>query len=92
MVRLFGYLRSYRNRMALATGASVANKVLDLMPPLLVGWVIDSLRGQPPEWIAALAGTSDPWSMALVLSGLSVVIFFFESLFQWMYQARSWPC
>jgi ATP-binding cassette subfamily B protein len=87
MVRLFGYLRSYRNRMALATGASVANKVLDLMPPLLVGWVIDSLRGQPPEWIAALAGTSDPWSMALVLSGLSVVIFFFESLFQWLYQA-----
>ena len=87
MVRLFGYLRAYRNRMALATAASVANKVLDLMPPLLVGWVIDSLRGKPPEWIASLAGTSDPWSMALVLSGLSVVIFFFESLFQWMYQA-----
>jgi ATP-binding cassette, subfamily B, bacterial len=87
MVRLFGYLRAYRNRMALATGASVANKVLDLMPPLLVGWVIDSLRGSPPAFIASLAGTSDPWSMALVLSGLSVVIFFFESLFQWMYQA-----
>lgn len=87
MVRLFGYLRSYRGRLGSATSASVLNKVLDLMPPLLVGWVIDSLRGKPPGWIASLAGTRDPWSMALVLSGLSVVIFFFESLFQWMYQA-----
>jgi len=87
MARLFGYLRSYRSRLALATSASVANKILDLMPPLLVGWVIDSLRGKPPGWISSLAGTRDPWSMAVVLAGLSVVIFFFESLFQWMYQA-----
>jgi ATP-binding cassette subfamily B protein len=87
MVRLFAYLAPYRGRLALATGASVANKILDLMPPLLVGWVIDSLRGKPPVWIASLAGTRDPWKMAMVLSGLAVVIFFFESFFQWCYQA-----
>ena len=87
MGRLFAYLGAYRGRLAWATTASVLNKVLDLMPPLLVGWVIDSLRGQPPGWISGLAGTSDPWSMAVVLSGLSVAIFFFESFFQWMYQA-----
>ena len=87
MVRLFAYLAPYRGRMAVATSASVANKILDLMPPLLVGWVIDSLRGKPPAWISSLAGTRDPWKMAVVLAGLSVVIFFFESFFQWMYQA-----
>jgi ATP-binding cassette subfamily B protein len=87
MRRLFRYLQSYRKRFLLSTSASVANKVLDLMPPLLVGWVIDSLRGKPPAWIASLAGTSDPWKMAVVLAGLSVAIFFFESLFQWAYQA-----
>ncbi|HEV2847053.1 MAG TPA: ABC transporter ATP-binding protein [Thermoanaerobaculia bacterium] len=87
MPRLFQYLGTYRGRLALATSASVSNKVLDLMPPLLVGWVIDSLRGKPPAWISSLAGTRDPWSMAVVLAGLSVVIFFFESFFQWMYQA-----
>ncbi|MEA2600450.1 MAG: ATP-binding cassette, subfamily bacterial [Acidobacteriota bacterium] len=87
MVRLFAYLAPYRGRLALATSASVANKILDLMPPLLVGWVIDSLRGKPPGWISSLAGTRDPWKMAVVLSTLAVVIFFFESLFQWMYQA-----
>ena len=85
--RLFGYLRAYRGRLLFACGSSVVNKILDLMPPLLVGWVIDSLRGAPPRWIADLAGTSDPWSMAVVLAGLSVAIFFFESLFQWFYQA-----
>jgi ATP-binding cassette, subfamily B, bacterial len=87
MARLFRYLRTYRGKLAFATSSSVANKILDLMPPLLVGWVIDSLRGSPPRWIASLAGTRDPWSMAVVLSGLSVAIFFFESLFQWLYQA-----
>ncbi len=87
MVRLFAYLAPYRGKLALATSASVANKILDLMPPLLVGWVIDSLRGKPPGWISSLAGTRDPWKMAVVLSSLSVVIFFFESFFQWRYQA-----
>jgi ATP-binding cassette, subfamily B, bacterial len=87
MRRLFSYLTPYRGRLALATGSSVANKILDLMPPLLVGWVIDSLRGSPPSWIASMAGTRDPWSMAVVLAGLSVGIFFFESFFQWMYQS-----
>ncbi len=86
MRRLFRYLRSYRGQVLFACGSSVTNKILDLMPPLLVGWVIDSLRGSPPRWISNLAGTRDPWSMAVVLAGLSVAIFFFESLFEWLYQ------
>jgi ATP-binding cassette subfamily B protein len=87
MRRLFRYLAPYRARLGGAISASVANKILDMMPPLLVGWVIDSLRGQAPGWISRLAGTADPWRLAVVLSGLSVAIFFFESLFQWLYQA-----
>ena len=87
MARLFGYLRRYRGSLWLASGSSVLNKILDLMPPLLVGWVIDALRGAPPSWIARLAGSSDPWRMAVALSCLAVAIFVFESLFQWAYQA-----
>src|SRR5215210_4146794 len=86
MRRLFRYLGSYRGQLLFACGASITNKILDLMPPLLVGWVIDSLRGAPPRWISNLAGTRDPWSMAVVLAGLSVGIFFFESFFEWLYQ------
>ena len=87
MARLFGYLQRYRRSLWLASGASILNKVLDLMPPLLVGWVIDALRGAPPSWIARLAGSSDPWRMAVALSCLAVAIFAFESVFQWAYQA-----
>lgn len=52
------------------------------MPPLLVGWVIDSLQGNPPDWIPP----GDPFERASFLAILAVLIFFFESLFQWMYQ------
>ena len=56
------------------------------MPPVLVGWVIDSVRREPPEWIANVVGTTDPWPLAVFLAVLGVVIFGFESLFEWAYQ------
>ena len=56
------------------------------MPPILVGWVIDSLRREPPLWISNLLGTIDPWNMAIFLAILGVAIFLVESLFQWAYQ------
>ena len=53
------------------------------MPPVLVGWVIDSVRREPPEWISIILGTDEPWNLAVFLAVLGVVIFVFESLFQW---------
>ncbi|HBS05800.1 MAG TPA: ATPase, partial [Leptospiraceae bacterium] len=82
MFRLFQYLRSYSGRLSFAVSSSVSNKILDLMPPLLVGWVIDSLQGNPPEWIPP----GNPFERASFLAILAVLIFLFESLFQWMYQ------
>ncbi|MCB1138557.1 MAG: ABC transporter ATP-binding protein [Leptospiraceae bacterium] len=82
VIRLFKYLRSYSGRLTFAISSSVSNKILDLMPPLLVGWVIDSLQGNPPDWIPP----GDPFERASFLAILAVLIFFFESLFQWMYQ------
>ncbi len=88
MFRLFQYLRSYHTRLGWASFASILNKVLDLMPPILIGWVIDSVRREPPAWIEALIGISNPWHMAIFLACLGVAIFGLESLFQWMYQCR----
>ena len=56
------------------------------MPPVLVGWVIDSVRREPPEWISIILGTDEPWNLAVFLAVLGVVIFVFESLFQWSFQ------
>lgn len=56
------------------------------MPPILVDWVIDSLRRDPSEWIGSLIGTNDPWALAVFLALQAVGIFAFESLFEWGYQ------
>ncbi len=84
------YLSPHRLELYRACFASVCNKVLDLMPPVLVGWVIDSVRGEPPNWIANFVGfafgTGTPLAMASFLAVLGVLIFALESFFQWWYQ------
>ena len=87
MERLFSYLRPQRTLFYRACSASIVNKIFDLMPPLLVGWVIDSVRRQPPQWISYLLGDQSPWIIAIFLSMLAVIIFGVESLFEWMLQS-----
>lgn len=86
MRSLFGFMRPYRGRLVLSLASSTANKILDLMPPLLVAWVIDSVGGNAPKWIIQITGSNDPWRLAILLSSLAVIIFALESLFQWGYQ------
>ena len=86
MHQLFSYMAPFYGKLYVCIANSTANKILDLMPPLLVAWVIDSVAGNAPVWIKAFIGSEDPWHLALFLSLLSVLIFGFESLFQWAYQ------
>jgi ATP-binding cassette, subfamily B, bacterial len=84
--QLFAYLRPDALRFRWASAYSVLNKILDLMPPLLVAWVTDSVSGKPPGWIQSLLGPASPWTMAVFLSILAVAIFGGESLFEWLFQ------
>jgi len=86
MNRLFDYLKTHATHLYISITSSVLNKIFDLMPPLLVGWVIDTVRGTPPLWIERIAGTQGPLKLATLLSIVSVIIFALESLFQWGYQ------
>jgi len=86
MRRLFRYLRRYRRALSFSSLASITNKILDLMPPLLVGWIIDNLTGHPPGWLSAWFGVDSLWGGALFLSLAIIVIFGFESFFEWLYQ------
>jgi ATP-binding cassette subfamily B protein len=86
MISLFFYILPHKGWFSWSCINSILNKILDLMPPLLVGWVIDSVRREPPEWIANLVGTADPWQLAVFLAVLGVLIFVFESLFEWAFQ------
>ncbi|MBK8490279.1 MAG: ABC transporter ATP-binding protein [Saprospirales bacterium] len=84
MMRLFRYLKRYRKQVTLATGASVTNKIFDLMPPFLTAWMIDAVSGNIPAWIGQWLGFSDAWSAALFIGVLTVVIFGLESFFEWL--------
>ena len=84
MGRLFSYLGPMRGRLSASTASSVANKVLDLAPPILVAWLIDSVTGTPPAWMAGI-GLADMFGQVVFIAALTVVIFGLESLSQWGY-------
>jgi ATP-binding cassette subfamily B protein len=84
MTRLFQYLGLYSKQMNFAVGASVVNKILDLMPPIIVGWLIDSVNGNTPAWIADFFGINDVLGIALFFGVLIVIIFGIESFTEWL--------
>ncbi len=86
MRRLFSFLIPFRSQLLRGSGSSLLNKVLDLMPPFLVGWIIDNLDGKAPAWMGNWLGIEDVWQGAVLLSLGILVIFALESLFEWWYQ------
>eukprot|EP00050_Salpingoeca_kvevrii_P015567 m.48017 g.48017 ORF g.48017 m.48017 type:complete len:579 (-) comp6398_c0_seq2:427-2163(-) len=83
---LWRYLRHQRRRFGLACSASVVNKIFDLMPPVMVGWVIDTVEGDAPGWVDTFADMDDPTSVAFVLGGLILIVHFFESVFEFVFR------
>lgn len=86
MLRLLRYLDRYRLSLWSSITASISNKIFDLMPPFLTAWLIDSLSGNTPAWIARWTGLSETWSVVIFLTVLTVLIFGMESLFEWLYK------
>jgi ATP-binding cassette subfamily B protein len=84
MRRLFVYLQRYQRKSLFAISASITNKVLDLMPPIMVGWAVDVLARQAPAWIPQATGTDDPWANSLLIGAIIVLVFGLESLTEWM--------
>lgn len=84
MWRLFSYLGPMRARLSASIGSSVANKVLDLAPPILVAWLIDSVTGNAPGFMAGI-GLTEMFPQIIFLAVLTILIFGFESLSQWGY-------
>lgn len=89
MLRLFSYMKPFSLRLWLAVGSSVGNKVFDLMPPLLVAWLVEALEGKEVwlRWfVDDYESAEGKWQMAIVLAAAASVIFLVESAFQWGYQ------
>lgn len=86
MKRLFRYLRNYKKELGVSVFATITNKIFDMMPPFLTAWLIDSVSGNVPTWISNWTGLSNLWNVAIFICGLTVVIFGFESFFEWMFK------
>lgn len=86
MYRLFKYLGNYPKGLWPSVGSSVINKLFDLMPPFLTAWIIDTASGQTPSWLLSWTGQEEAWPIIQFLAVLTVLIFGFESLFEWLYK------
>lgn len=84
MIRIIHYLKYYQSRFYFSTISSILNKILDLMPPLLVGWLIDIVGGNSPFWLRSYTD-NDPWQGAKFIGIAIFVIFALESLTEWMF-------
>ncbi len=86
--RLLNYGHQYRPSMWQASAFSIINTILDLAPPWLVGIAVDILVQQQNSTIARF-GVKDVVQQFLVLSVVTVIIWVFESISQYIYD-RLW--
>jgi ATP-binding cassette subfamily B protein len=82
MLRLFSYLKAYRSQLRLAVSSSITNKVFDLMPPIMTGWLVDVLAQTAPDWMPG----ADMWTQVVYIVMIIASVFTFESFFEWLYQ------
>ena len=85
--RLFGYAAAYRRDVRLATFYSVANKFFDVLPELLIGVAVDVVVNQQASFVARL-GLADPKHQLLALTGLTIVVWAFESWTEYLSELK----
>jgi len=85
--RLFSYARQYRRQVAVATLYSVLNKLFDVLPEILIGVAVDVVVNQKASFVARL-GVVEPKQQLVLLAILTVAIWVFESLFEYLYNLK----
>ena len=87
--RLWQYAKPHRRRVLLATTYTTLGKVMDVVPEILIGAVIDVIvRGQG-SFFATQFGVTDRWHQLLFLTIANGFCWIFESLFGYL-SALTW--
>ena len=84
LMRLLSQLRHHRGTVLLASICSILNKVWDLAPPVLIGMAIDVVAAREDSFLAQF-GYPDVYEQLYILTGITVVIWVLESIFQYFY-------
>jgi ATP-binding cassette subfamily B protein len=85
LVRLLRYARGQRRQIWLASICSVLNKLFDVMPEILIGMAIDVVVRQEASFLAEF-GIVNTFHQILFLGVVTIVVWGFESLFQFFLQ------
>ena len=85
--RLWRYATAHRRSVWRASGYSVANKVLDLAPPVLIGVAVDIVVQRQDSLLADL-GIVDLRTQLLALAAITAVVWIGESIFEYLYQVE----
>ncbi len=85
--RLSAFARPYRRDAVLGTIYSVLNKFFDVLPELLIGVAVDVVVNRRASFLARL-GLGEPMRQLYVLVALTVLVWVFESLFQYLYSLK----
>jgi len=82
--RFWSYARGHRSHILLAASCSILNKFFDLAPPALIGAAVDVVVRKQDSLIAGF-GFPGILEQLWILAGLTLLIWGFESLFQYAY-------
>ena len=83
--QLLGYMAPFKSKVRLATLFSVLNKLFDLAPPILIGAAVDVVV-QGEDSVIGQLGVTDPYYQLIWLAGITVVVWVFESVFQYLFE------
>jgi ATP-binding cassette subfamily B protein len=72
--------------VVLGTTLSVANKVFDVVPEILIGAAVDVIVRGDDSWVADVTGIDSTWSQLVALAVLNAVVWLLESATEWGYQ------
>ncbi len=85
--RLYSYASSEQRDIWLACVFSFLNKVFDLAPEVLIGMAVDTVVRRESSVVASF-GFSTPMQQMGFLGVLTLFIWIFESLFEYLYRIR----
>lgn len=81
--RLFAYTKNHRKDFYLGSLYSFLNKTFDIAPEILIGIAIDVVANQEKSFLAKF-GVEAPIDQLILLSVMTLLIWAFESLFEYL--------
>ena len=81
--RLWRYADRHRGRVIWASVLSIANKVFDVFPEILIGFAVDVVVNADDSFVARLTGIDGRWGQLVVLAAVNVAVWVGESVTEW---------